>query len=204
MVHTVSISSSRVLVGLMAAVVISFLVATGFAQSRASVIDRRVTDIAGNAMPSIQALLRANSALERELGMLGNLIRHPSPSFGTVREEVSADEQDRKSAFASYRSIPDNGGREPRITLRVLTFRRHMRVEVEDTGPGIEPDKLELIFAPYVRGTTKQPGLGLGLATVKRLVEAHGGRVGVSSMLNQGSVFWFELPTTYSVASHAA
>ncbi|MEO8876255.1 MAG: ATP-binding protein, partial [Polyangiaceae bacterium] len=53
----------------------------------------------------------------------------------------------------------------------------------------------EAIFEPYVRaeGAT-QPGLGLGLATVKRLCLAHGGEVGVRSTLGRGSTFWFTLP----------
>jgi signal transduction histidine kinase len=50
-------------------------------------------------------------------------------------------------------------------------------------------------FDPYVRGAgTSEPGLGLGLATVRRLVEGHDGRTGVSSQPGEGALFWFELP----------
>ena len=82
-----------------------------------------------------------------------------------------------------------------RITLRVAESGPLVRVEVEDTGPGVAPEIREAIFEPYVRadGAT-QPGLGLGLATVKRLCVAHGGEVGVRSTLGQGSTFWFTLP----------
>jgi signal transduction histidine kinase len=70
-----------------------------------------------------------------------------------------------------------------------------VRIEVSDRGTGIAEDKLEVIFLPYIRADkTGMAGLGLGLATVKRLVEAHGGRVGVRSRLEEGSTFWFELP----------
>jgi signal transduction histidine kinase len=82
------------------------------------------------------------------------------------------------------------------ITVRARDGRDAVRVEVEDTGPGIAPDALQDIFLPYVRGPTGgKDGLGLGLATVRRLAEAHGGRAGVRSVLGEGSVFWFELPT---------
>jgi signal transduction histidine kinase len=81
------------------------------------------------------------------------------------------------------------------ITLRVRERESFVRVEVEDTGPGVPLGLEQRIFEPYVRaeGVT-QPGLGLGLATVKRLCESHGGEVGVRSRPGRGSVFWFSLP----------
>jgi signal transduction histidine kinase len=88
------------------------------------------------------------------------------------------------------------GEREVRnITVRAVERGAFVRVEVEDTGPGIPSDTVDDIFLPYVRGATHgKEGLGLGLATVKRLCEAHGGRVGVRSGVGQGSLFWIELP----------
>jgi signal transduction histidine kinase len=69
-----------------------------------------------------------------------------------------------------------------------------VRFEVHDTGPGIASTMLESVFQPHVRLQQRQPGIGLGLATVKRIADAHGGRVGVQSRLDVGSVFWVELP----------
>jgi signal transduction histidine kinase len=84
--------------------------------------------------------------------------------------------------------------RERRVMVRAMRIDGRVRVEVQDTGPGIDPELRKNIFEPYVRGRdTGRPGIGLGLATVRRIVEAHAGVVGVDSSAS-GSVFWFELP----------
>ena len=49
---------------------------------------------------------------------------------------------------------------------------------------------------------TSEPGLGLGLATVRRLVEGHVGRYGVVSRPGEGALFWFELPAADHSAAH--
>ncbi|HZU85367.1 MAG TPA: HAMP domain-containing sensor histidine kinase [Polyangiaceae bacterium] len=80
------------------------------------------------------------------------------------------------------------------VVVRVVAIDRRARVEVADTGPGLPEGAVDRVFEPYVRADrTGQPGLGLGLSTVKRLVEAYGGRVGVRST-PAGCTFWFELP----------
>jgi signal transduction histidine kinase len=84
---------------------------------------------------------------------------------------------------------------ERRVTVRVLDRQSAVRFEVADTGPGIPEHLREDIFEPYVRGLTSgQPGIGLGLATVKRITQTHGGNAGVRSAVGRGSVFWFDLP----------
>jgi signal transduction histidine kinase len=92
-----------------------------------------------------------------------------------------------------------------RIAIRAHEQRERVRVEVADTGPGLAPDVEDHVFEPYMRGAhVTQAGLGLGLATVKRLAEAHGGRVGVASVTGQGCTFWFELPKAAAEATPAA
>jgi signal transduction histidine kinase len=72
-----------------------------------------------------------------------------------------------------------------------------VRFYVTDNGPGIATADQARLFLPFSRlGASKARGHGLGLSIVKRIVEKCGGRAGVESALNQGSHFWFELPTT--------
>ena len=65
-------------------------------------------------------------------------------------------------------------------------------VEIEDTGPGIPTESREQIFNPFV--TTKQSGVGLGLAIVTKIVDAHGGAVRETSESGQGACFQISLP----------
>lgn len=91
------------------------------------------------------------------------------------------------------------------VTVRSLDAGESVRVEVADTGPGVPEAVRSHVFEPYVRAVdTKQPGIGLGLATVRRLAEAHGGKVGLDSELGVGTTFWFELPRASSTLDASA
>jgi len=87
-----------------------------------------------------------------------------------------------------------NNASTRRIDVRVIDRGPRWRIEVQDTGPGIPREEQGRIFEPYVRLVHGGQGIGLGLATVDRLVRSHGGTLGVVSTLGDGSLFWFELP----------
>jgi PAS domain S-box-containing protein len=94
---------------------------------------------------------------------------------------------------------PDGG----RVTIRVVPENdREFRLEVEDTGPGIEPADIGRLFIEFQQleaGAAKRhQGTGLGLALTRRLVEAQGGTVGVRSTPGKGSVFHAILPRASS------
>jgi len=80
------------------------------------------------------------------------------------------------------------------------------RVVVGDNGQGIAPEDRETIFAAFQRGRAdrRQAGYGLGLAIAQRLVERHGGRIGVDSAPGGGSRFWFTLPPDPAVGDPSA
>lgn len=71
-----------------------------------------------------------------------------------------------------------------------------VRIAVEDRGPGIAPEDKDALFERFYRARPRgsEPGVGLGLAIAKGIVDAHGGRMGLESVLGAGSRFWFTLP----------
>ncbi len=83
-----------------------------------------------------------------------------------------------------------------RVSLAAEARENRVFVTVRDTGPGIPAEEQEKIWQRLYRGdhSRSQRGLGLGLAMVKALVEAHGGRVTVANQPAGGAVFTVELP----------
>ena len=85
-------------------------------------------------------------------------------------------------------------------TVRCRVHRRldKVRVEVVDTGKGIDEDHLERIFERFYRvdpdRSRESGGTGLGLSIVKQILQAHGEQIHVESTRGRGTRFWFELP----------
>lgn len=117
--------------------------------------------------------------------------------------EVILDPAKFKQVLYNYLSnaikfTPEEGS----IIIRVVGEGAWFRLEVQDTGIGIRPKDMDLLFKEFqqVDGSSSKEyqGTGLGLALTKRIVEAQGGRVGVESILGEGSVFFAVLPRQYT------
>ena len=99
-----------------------------------------------------------------------------------------------------FRNLLDNaikfskkGGK---ITVSAMAHEKEIRISVKDQGMGIAPDELSRIFDAFHRGRvgTKIEGFGLGLAAVKTIVEAHGGKIGAAITPGGGLTVTIRLP----------
>jgi signal transduction histidine kinase len=92
------------------------------------------------------------------------------------------------------------GGGKVEVLIRPGPNINTVRLLVRDTGPGIAPDHLPHVFERFYRADASQSrpgsirGSGLGLAIARSIVEGHGGEIGVSSQLGNGTTFWADLP----------
>jgi len=94
----------------------------------------------------------------------------------------------------AVRYTPPDGN----VTIRSELVDDSVRLSVADSGRGIPPDAVEVIFDKFVQvkqATESTPGsVGLGLAIAKEVVEAHGGKIWVESAVGKGSTFYFTIP----------
>jgi signal transduction histidine kinase len=95
----------------------------------------------------------------------------------------------------ALRYTPEGG----RIDIKLEPLGEWLRIEVCDTGPGIAPSELPLVFDRFHRvqksgDASEAMGSGLGLAIAKRAVELHGGNILCESTVGEGTTFRFELP----------
>jgi len=111
------------------------------------------------------------------LNLLGNAIKFTDQGSVTLKISVNEGED-------------FNEGNQSVLPLQMISFR------IEDTGVGISPENLKTIFKPFEQvgeQARQAKGTGLGLAISKNLVELMGGQLSVSSQINVGTQFWFEI-----------
>jgi two-component system phosphate regulon sensor histidine kinase PhoR len=139
-----------------------------------------------------QALTLLRARIEEKKLVVGN----------EITEALPPARADRRAVEQVFTNLLDNAVKYcptgARVNLRAQQTERGLRVEIADTGPGIEPRHLPRLFERFYRvdsGRSRDMGgTGLGLSIVKHLVETMGGAIGVESTPGRGSTFWFTLP----------
>jgi signal transduction histidine kinase len=123
----------------------------------------------------------------------GVRLRGASPEGGTINVDRERIVQILANLVGNAIKFTRSGGE---IVVAASRTGERVTFEVSDMGPGIPADEQAGVFEAYRQGshTLHRGGVGLGLYICKKLVEAHGGKIGVRSSSGQGSTFWFELP----------
>ena len=162
-------------------------------------------------LPDPLQLARADAAKVRQilLNLLSNAVKFTergtitvSASYITLADEVELEATvggttmlHQPNSDGHSRAERGNGERTPA---------QYVAISVRDTGIGIAPEHLPLIFEEFrqldSRRNEKQ-GSGLGLSICRKLIEAHGGRIWVESVVGQGSTFTFTLPCAIGLPS---
>ncbi|MDR5873507.1 ATP-binding protein [Halomonas sp. CUBES01] len=91
-----------------------------------------------------------------------------------------------------------------RIELSAEHQQEQIKIRVRDTGPGVDPARLDELFEPFNRLDAEDStveGTGIGLSITRELVEQMHGRIGVDSQPGQGATFWFTLPVATPAAA---
>ena len=105
------------------------------------------------------------------------------------------------NAFSAMGEAQLNGAR--RLIVRTKSIdASNVLVELQDSGTGIAPEKLESIFDPFI--TSKRDGLGIGLAISRTIVERHSGKVWAANNPDRGATFSITLPVSASESDRAA
>jgi PAS domain S-box-containing protein len=124
------------------------------------------------------------------INLLTNAVKF-TPEGGCITLEVSYQSQTTEDAFLS------EGDSSMNIPTRSLR-NNYLRIAVSDTGIGIAPENIPKLFQPFIQIDSalnrQYQGTGLGLSLVKRIVELHGGKVGLTSEVGVGSCFTVDIP----------
>jgi len=123
------------------------------------------------------------------------LTAEPCPENCTAQADSTKTEQIVLNLLSNAVKFTPSGGR---VSVRCALNGDCVEIIVDDTGPGIPPDKLNAIFEPFVQlgrtRTSQHEGTGLGLAISRDLARAMKGNVSVKSTLGEGSTFTLSLP----------
>lgn len=176
---------------------------------RASEIIKRLRALVGKQPPAraevdLNHLVReVCSFLEFETGRVGVMIELElnAESIPVCVDLVQVEQVLLNLVGNALDALEERPESERRLRLRTVIEDDWAHVAVEDTGSGIEPERILKLFDPFV--TTKEGGMGMGLAISQTIVENHEGRIWAESVPGQGSTFHLRLPLASPVRDDA-
>lgn len=168
-------------------------------------INTRITEFLSYSRPAKLEMERVDlrAIIEDALRLVEGEAQERGVETKVVEENGAAsivgDAESLRSLFTNLiingvQAIEGREGGGGRLTVTVAHADPHrLRVEVADTGAGIQPENISQLFEPYF--STKETGTGLGLAIVKKAVDDHHGTINVTSKPGAGTTFTVTLPT---------
>jgi len=168
---------------------------------RCSRIIRNLLDFSRQTPPKFRKV-NMTQVIEEALVVLGHqaslqnieVVKDYSPDIPEVEADFDQMRQVLNNMFTNSMNAMKDGGK---ITLRLSKAspnaleksRNTLMIEVTDTGYGIPPENIEMLFTPFFTTKDKGEGVGLGLAVVYGIVQRHNGRIEVTSEVGKGSKF---------------
>ncbi len=162
-------------------------------------INRQISDFLSYSRPANANLqpLDVRNVIEDSLRIVEAQAEEQNIKISLIEREdvpkISGDAEFLRSVFNNLfinavQSMEMTGGQ---LNVTISSLENDVKVEVKDTGSGIDEEHLEKIFEPYF--STKETGTGLGLAIVKKIVEVHNGAIDVESNADDGTKFTVKL-----------
>jgi len=163
-----------------------------------AVIESGTVSLSAESVSLDEVLLECRTMMEPQAHQRGISMTFPQfdrPCF------VSSDRTRLKQILINLlaNAIKYNKVRGAVVVDYTVSAPNRIRINVKDTGPGLQPEQLAQLFQPFNRLGQEaggEQGTGIGLVVTKRLVELMGGAIGVDSTVGEGSVFWIELIST--------
>lgn len=168
-------------------------------QAQIARMNGTLTDLLHHARPDKprRVTVAVDGLLEESLKFLPQgdfeVVRRLDSSLPLVSVDPNLLHQALLNILVNARQAMPNGGQLTVETRVVAGSARPLQIRIADTGIGIPSDQLARIFQPFF--TTKAEGTGLGLAITARIIEDHGGRIAVDSVVGKGTSFTIALPT---------
>ena len=159
---------------------------------------QQLLDFAKPSPPSFQET-DINQLIDDTLGLLSNKLHthhitldyHPSPMTRHLKVDQNQIKQALLNIFLNAIDATPTGG-SLTVKTRIYSSNPILEISIRDTGSGIAPEDIKHIFEPFF--SKKAAGTGLGLAITQGIIQEHGGKIKVTSTVNEGTTFTIELP----------